>query len=116
MLAARHCLLSPQGGSWRGGRSSQKTDCQQTVVVPMVRVKLVQVTHFLPQQTALAKVQIENTPSRQPLILDTSKSFRKETGLQLDSTVVVPDEDSQTIVAITNNGGYTVKLDADTER
>jgi len=26
---------------WRGGRSSQKTDCQQTVVVHMVRVKLV---------------------------------------------------------------------------
>jgi len=44
------------------------------------------------------------------------KSFRKETALQLDPTVVVPDEDSQTIVAITNNGGYTdFKLDADTE-
>jgi len=42
-------------------------------------------------------------------------SFQAETRLQLDSAVVVPDEDGQAFVAITNNGGYTVKLDADME-
>ena len=33
-------------------------------------------------------------------------SFREETGLQLDSAVVVPDEDGQAFFAITNNGAW----------
>ncbi|XP_065915676.1 myosin-13-like [Dysidea avara] len=77
---------------WRGGHKAQSTDRQSSVVVPMVRVKLVQVTRCLPQQTALARVQVENVLSDQPVLLETSKSFSTETGLELDSAVIVPDE------------------------
>ena len=100
---------------WRGGHKSQSTNRQSSVVVPMVRVKLVQVTQCLPQQTALARVQVENVLSDQPVLLETSNGFRAETGLESDSAVIVPDEDGYAYVTITNNGGYTVKLDADTE-
>ena len=99
---------------WRGHKS-QSTNHQSSVVVPMVRVKLVQVTRCLPQQTALARVQVENVLSDQPVLLEISKSFRTETGLELDSAVIVPDEDGYAYITITNNGGYTVKLDAGTE-
>ena len=100
---------------WRGGHKSQSMNHQSSAVVPMVRVKLVLVTRCLPQQTALARVQVENVLSDKPVLLETSKSFRAETGLELDSAVIVPDEDGYAYVTITNNGGYTVKLDADTE-
>ena len=73
------------------------------------------VTRFLPQQTVLARVQVENVQSKQPVLLGSSKSFRAETGLELDSAVIVPDEDGYAYNTVTNNSGYTVKLDADTE-
>ena len=81
----------------------------------MVRVKHVQVTRYLPQQTVLARVQVENMQSRQPVLLDSSKSFRAETGLELESAVIVPHKNGYAYITVTNNGGYTVKLDADTE-
>jgi len=94
---------------WRRGCKSQINDNQISAVVPMVRVKLAQVTRCLPQQTVLTRVQVENVQGKQPVLLDCSRSFRAETGLELDSAVILPEEDGYAYITVTNNGGYTVK-------
>jgi len=73
----------------------------------MVRVKLVQVTRFLPQQTVLARAQIENVQTKQPVLLDSSKSFRAEMGLELDSAVIVPSEDGYAYITVTQTAVVT---------
>ena len=52
---------------------------------------------------------------KQPVLLDCSRSFRAETGLELDSAVILQEEDGYAYITVTNNGGNTVKWDTDTE-
>ena len=101
----------PKVEVWHGGHQSNNSMSHPAAAVPVVRIKLVQVVRCLPQQTALAKVKIENGMGNKPMLLEASEDFRVKTGLEIDSTFVTPDENGYTFVTITNKGGYTVQLD-----
>ena len=103
---------------WSGGHRSntQCTDAQSTARVPVVRVKLVQATRFLPQQTTVAQVYMgDEFNHEQSILLEAKDELEADTGLQMDTSLIKSDGEGNAFVLITNTKGYSLKLEADTE-
>jgi len=53
--------------------------------------------------------------NEQSVLLEADDELQDETGLQVDSSLITPESDGYAFVSITNNTGYSLKLNADTE-
>ena len=103
---------------WSGGHRSntQCTDAQSTARVPVVRVKLVQATRFLPQQTAVAQVYMgDEFNHEQSILLEAKDELEADTGLQMDTSLIKSDGEGNAFALITNTKGFSLKLETDTE-
>ena len=109
-IVSYHSMVEVWGGGHRS--NTQCTDAQLTARVPDVRVKLVQATQFLPQQTTVAQAYEFNHES---ILLEAKDELEADTGLQMDTSTIKLDDEGNAFVLITNTKGYSLKLKADTE-
>ena len=105
----------PRVEVWNGGHQD-KTELQLTATVPLMRVKLIQATRFLPHQTTAVQVYVgDHFNQEQSILLEAKDTLEGDTGLQMDTSLIKPDDDGNVFVLVTNTKGDTLKLDTDTE-
>ena len=83
---------------WSGGHQD-KTECQLTATVPLVRVKLIQATRFLPHQTTAVQVYMgDHFNQEQSILLEAKDTLEGDTDLQMGTSLIKPDDDAQFLI------------------
>ena len=73
----------PRVEVWSGGHQD-KIEFQLTATVPLVRVKLIQATRFLPHQTTAVQVYVgDHFNQEQSILLEAKDTLEGDTGLQI---------------------------------
>ena len=88
----------PRVEVWNGGHQD-KNEFQFTATVPLVRVKLIQATRFLPHQTTAVQVYVgDHFNQEQSMLLEAKDTLEGDTGLQMDTSLIKPDDDGNVFV------------------
>ena len=108
---------------WRGkdtkedGPTTEKSQPETEARVPTVRVRLLQATRLLPQQSVVVRAQADPRPQENggPLLVEPDQDWERCTGLQVDAALVSPSQDGCVDMVVTNPSGFTQTVDARTE-
>ena len=100
---------------WRGGRQTRaKNQERQSTKVPTVRVRLLQTTHLLPQQSVLTREEVIGSAlpdDDATLLVEPSKQVTEKPGVVLEPTITRMSKDNTVPLVVTNILGFTHKLD-----
>ena len=85
-----------------------------TCSVPTVRVKLIQSVRVPPNQSVLTSAYLPDGDSlKGPLFVESDASLLNDKGLQVTDSVVLPTQEGQIKVMLTNNSGITQQAKED---
>ena len=100
---------------WRGGRQTRaKNQERQSTKVPTVRVRLLQTTRLLPQQSVLTRGEVIGSAlpdDDATLLVEPSEQVDEKPGVVLEPTITRMSKDNTVPLVVTNTLGFTHKLD-----
>ena len=103
--------IQPSDDQKEANKTTSEEDIEaRDVLVPQVRVQLLQTVRVLPQHTRNVKVQMDGEcRSGEPMLLEPDFTL-EESGLQINQAILIPDVSGIAVMHLTNPTGYSCKI------